>query len=139
MALALRDHVEDEGNDAVTFTAGQRLGLEQKEFDGLAEGGICAKGVFVKMKTSVEDGRYSLKPYDATWLAPHVYEAWKAVGYCKPTEDDPQVGAVQQARKGVLREAVIECDAARLSSAGSQMSAMRCCLKWRRRRRRPKP
>lgn len=121
VAFALRDHVEGEGDDAVTFTAGQRLELEQKEFDGLAKAGICAEGVFVKMKTSVEGGRYSLKPHDTTWLAPHVYEAWKAAGYCEPTEDDPQVGAVLKAREDALREAVTERDAARLSLAESQM------------------
>lgn len=121
VAFALRDHVEGEGDDAVTFTAGQRLELEQKEFDGLAKAGICAEGVFVKMKTAVEGGRYSLKPHDTTWLAPHVYEAWKAAGYCEPTEDDPQVGAVLKAREDALREAVTERDAARLSLAESQM------------------
>lgn len=121
VAFALRDHVEGEGDDAVTFTAGQRLELEQKEFDGLAKAGICAKGVFVKMKTAVEGGRYSLKPHDTTWLAPHVYEAWKAAGYCEPTENDPQVGAVLKAREDALREAVTERDAARLSLAESQM------------------
>lgn len=120
VAFALRDHVEGEGDDAVTFTAGQRLELEQKEFDGLAKAGICAEGVFVKMKTAVEGGRYSLKPHDTTWLAPHVYEAWKAAGYCEPTEDDPQVGAVLKAREDALREAVTERDAARLSLAESQ-------------------
>lgn len=121
VAFALRDHVEGEGDDAVTFTAGQRLELEQKEFDGLAKAGICAEGVFVKMKAAVEGGRYSLKPHDTTWLAPHVYEAWKAAGYCEPTEDDPQVGAVLKAREDALREAVTERDAARLSLADSQM------------------
>lgn len=121
VAFALRDHVEGDGDDAVTFTAGQRLELEQKEFDGLAKAGICAAGVFVKMKTAVEGGRYSLKPHDTTWLAPHVYEAWKAKGYCEPTEDDPQVGAVLKAREDALREAVTERDAARLSLAESQM------------------
>ncbi len=121
VAFVLRDHVEGEGDDAVTFTAGQRLELEQKEFDGLAKAGICAEGVFVKMKTAVEGGRYSLKPHDTTWLAPHVYEAWKAAGYCEPTEDDPQVGAVLKAREDALREAVTERDAARLSLAESQM------------------
>lgn len=121
VAFALRDHVEGEGDDAVTFTAGQRLELEQKEFDGLAKAGICVEGVFVKMKTAVEGGRYSLKPHDTTWLAPHVYEAWKAAGYCEPTEDDPQVGAVLKAREEALREAVTERDAARLSLAESQM------------------
>lgn len=121
VAFALRDHVEGEGDDGVTFTAGQRLELEQKEFDGLAKAGICAEGVFVKMKTAVEGGRYSLKPHDTTWLAPHVYEAWKAAGYCEPTEDDPQVGAVLKAREDALREAVTERDAARLSLAESQM------------------
>lgn len=121
VAFALRDHVEGEGDDAVTFTAGQRLELEQKEFDGLAKAGICAEGVFVKMKTAVEGGRYSLKPHDTTWLAPRVYEAWKAAGYCEPTEDDPQVGAVLKAREDALREAVTERDAARLSLAESQM------------------
>lgn len=120
VAFALRDHVEGEGDDAVTFTEGQRLELEQKEFDGLAKAGICAEGVFVKMKTAVEGGRYSLKPHDTTWLAPHVYEAWKAAGYCEPTEDDPQVGAVLKAREDALREAVTERDAARLSLAESQ-------------------
>lgn len=120
VAFALRDHVEGEGNDAVTFTAGQRLELEQKEFDGLAKAGICAEGVFVKMKTAVEGGRYSLKPHDTTWLAPHVYEAWKTAGYCEPTEDDPQVGAVLKAREDALRKAVTERDAARLSLAESQ-------------------
>lgn len=120
VAFALRDHVEGEGDDAVTFTAGQRLELEQKEFDGLAKAGICAEGLFVKMKTAVEGGRYSLKPHDTTWLAPHVYEAWKAAGYCEPTEDDPQVGAVLKARENALREAVAERDAARLSLAESQ-------------------
>ena len=121
VAFALRDHVEGEGDVAVTFTAGQRLELEQKEFDGLAKAGICAEGVFVKMKTAVEGGRYSLKPHDTTWLAPHVYEAWKAAGYCEPTEDDPQVGAVLKAREDALREAVTERDAVRLSLAESQM------------------
>lgn len=120
VAFALRDHVEGEGDDAVTFTAGQRLELEQNEFDGLAKAGICAEGVFVKMKTAVEGGRYSLKPHDTTWLSPHVYEAWKAAGYCEPTEDDPQVGAVLKAREDALREAVTERDAARLSLAESQ-------------------
>ncbi|PIE15171.1 MAG: hypothetical protein CSA68_07420 [Rhodobacterales bacterium] len=112
VAFALRDHVEGEGDDAVTFTAGQRLELEQKKFDGLAKAGICAAGVFVKMKTAVEGGRYSLKPHDTTWLAPHVYEAWKAAGYCEPTEDDPQVGAVRKAREDALREAVAARDVA---------------------------
>lgn len=121
VAFALRDHVEGEGDDAVTFTAGQRLELQQKEFYGLAERGICAEGVFVKMKTAVEGGRYSLKPHDTTWIAPPVYEAWKAAGYCEPTEDDPQVGAVLKAREDALREAVTERDAARLSLAESQM------------------
>lgn len=121
VAFALRDHVEGEGDDAVTFTAGQRLELEQKEFDGLAKAGICAEGVFVKMKTAVEGERYSLKPHDTTWLSPHVYEAWKAAGYCEPTEDDPEVGAVLKAREDALREAVTERDAARLSLAESQM------------------
>lgn len=119
VAFALHDHVEDDG--AVTFTAGQRLELGQEEFDGLAKAGICAEGVFVKMKTAVEGGRYSLKPHDTTWLAPHVYEAWKAAGYCEPTEDDPQVGVVLKARENALREAVTERDAARLSLAQSQM------------------
>jgi len=121
VAFALRDHVEGEGDDAVTFTEGQRLELEQKEFDELAKRGICAEGVFVKMKTGVEGGRYSLKPHDTTWLAPHVYEAWKAAGYCEPTEDDPQVGAVLKAREDAVREAVTERDAARLSLVESQM------------------
>ena len=112
VAFALRDHVEGKGDDAVTFTAGQRLELEQKEFDGLARDGICAEGVFVKMKTAVEGGRYSLKPHDTTWLAPHVYEAWKAAGYCEPTEDDPQVGAVLKAREGALRDMVKQKDGA---------------------------
>lgn len=121
VAFALRDHVDGEGDDTVIFTAGQRLELEQKEFDGLAKAGICAEGVFVKMKTAVEGGRYSLKPHDTTWLAPPVYEAWKAAGYCEPTEDDPQVGAVLKAREAALREAVTERDGARLSLTESQM------------------
>lgn len=121
VAFALRDHVDGEGDDAVTFTAGQRLELELKEFDGLAKAGICAEGVFVKMKTAVEGGRYSLKPHDTTWLAPQVYEAWKAAGYCEPTKDDPQVGAVLKAREDALREAVTERDAARRSLSESQM------------------
>lgn len=121
VAFALRDHVDGEGDDTVTFTAGQRLELAREEFDGLAKAGTCAEGVFVKMKTAVEGGRYSLKPHDTTWLAPHVYEAWKAAGYCEPTEDDPQVGAVLKAREEALREAVTERDAARLSLAESQM------------------
>lgn len=120
VAFALRDHVDGEGEEAVTFTAGQRLELAQEEFDGLVKAGICAEGVFVRMKTSVEGGRYSLKPHDTTWLAPHVYEAWKAAGYCEPTADDPQVGAVLKAREDALREAVTERDAARRSLAESQ-------------------
>lgn len=121
VAFALRDHAEGDGDDAVTFTAGQRLELARGEFDGLAKAGICAEGVFVKMKTAVEGGRYSLKPHDTTWLAPHVYEAWKAAGYCEPTEDDPQVGAVLKAREDALHDAVTERDTARLSLADSQM------------------
>jgi len=116
VAFALRYHVEGEGDDAVTFTEGQRLELEQKEFDGLAERGICAQGVFVKMKAAVEGGRYSLKPHDTTWLAPHVYEAWKAAGYCEPTEDDPQVGAVLKAREDALREAIKQKDGAAMTA-----------------------
>lgn len=121
VAFALRDHVEGEGEGAVTFVTGQRLELEKKEFDGLAKRGICAEGVSVKMKAAVEGGRYSLKPHDTTWLSPQTYEAWKAAGYCEPTEDDPQVGAVLKAREEALREAISERDAARLSLAESQM------------------
>lgn len=111
VAFALRDH--SEGDDGVTFTAGQRVELTQREFDDLAARGICAKGVFVRMKSAVEGARYSLKPHDTTWLAPHVYEAWKAAGYCEPTDDDPEVGVVLKAREDALREAVAERDAAR--------------------------
>jgi hypothetical protein len=112
VAFVLRDHVEGEGDDAVVFTEGQRLELEKLEFEALAKLGICAAGVFVKMKTAVEGGRYSLKPHDNTWLAPHVYEAWKVAGYCEPTEDDPEVSAVLKAREESARDAVAQRDEA---------------------------
>ena len=112
VAFALRDHVEGEGEDAVTFTAGQRLELEQNEFDGLAKAGICAEGVFVKMKTAVEGGRYSLKPHDTTWLHPDVYEAWKSAGYCEPTDDDPKIMDRMKAQGEAARVALSARDAA---------------------------
>ena len=121
VAFALRDFVEGDDEEAVTLTQGQRLELAQDEFDAMAAKGIVAEGIFVKMKTAVEGGRYSLKPHDTTWLAPLVYEAWKTAGYCEPTEDDPQVGAVLKAREEALREAVTERNSARLSLAESQM------------------
>lgn len=110
VAFALRDHSEGEGEHAVTFIEGQRLELSQDDFDDLANRGICAKGVFVKMKTAVEGGRFSLKPHDTTWLAPHVYEAWKAAGYCEPTDDDPEMVSILKAREGALSEVTSDRD-----------------------------
>ena len=112
VAFALRNHGEGEGDAAVTFTAGQRLELAQEEFDSLAKGGICAEGVFVKMKTAVEGGRYSLKPHDTTWLPPHVYEAWKSEGYCEPTDDDPKIMDRMKVQGETARAALSARDAA---------------------------
>ncbi|MFV0408271.1 MAG: hypothetical protein ACK5LJ_00790, partial [Paracoccus sp. (in: a-proteobacteria)] len=112
VAFALRDHSEGDGDDAVMLTQGQRLELTRDEFDALIAKGAVAEGVFVKMKTAVEGGRYSLKPHETTWIPPHVYEAWKAAGYCEPTQDDPQVGALLKARDDTAREAVASRDAA---------------------------
>ena len=112
VAFALRNHREGEGDAAVTFTAGQRLEMAQEEFDSLSKGGICAEGVFVKMKTAVEGGRYSLKPHDTTWLPPHVYEAWKSKGYCEPTDDDPKIMDRMKVQEETARAALSARDAA---------------------------
>ncbi len=134
VAFALRDFSEGEGDEAVTLTEGQRLELPQDECDAMAKEGIVAEGIFVKMKTAVEGGRYSLKPHDTTWLPPHVYKAWKVAGYCEPTEDDPEVGAVLKARAEAARDAVSARDAALarcseleawLQEAGLQLLAAR--------------
>lgn len=86
VAFMLCDYVDDGGVVDVTYTEGQRLELTPDEFNNFADRDLCVKGVFVKMLTSVEGGKYSLKPHDNTWLAPHVYEAWKAAGYCEPAD-----------------------------------------------------
>ncbi len=114
VAFALRDFVAGEGKDAFTLSEGQRIELSADQFAEGEKEGIVAKGVFVKMKTAVEGGRYSLKPHDTTWLPPHVYEAWKAAGYCEPTQDDPEVGAVLKARDEATRAAASERDRALL-------------------------
>ncbi|MCZ4269013.1 hypothetical protein O4H48_14025 [Rhodobacteraceae bacterium G21628-S1] len=134
VAFVLRDFKEGEGDEAITLTGGQRLELSQDEFAALAKRGVVAEGVFVKMKTAVEGGRYSLKPHDSTWLPPHVYEAWKAAGYCEPSEDDPEVGAVLKARDEAARDAtnardiaLARCDEldASLKEANLQLLAAR--------------
>lgn len=134
VAFVLRDFKEGEGDEAITLTGGQRLELPQDEFAALAKRGVVAEGVFVKMKTAVEGGRYSLKPHDSTWLPPHVYEAWKAAGYCEPSEDDPEVGAVLKARDEAARDAtnardiaLAHCDEldASLKEANLQLLAAR--------------
>ena len=112
VAFALRDFAEGEGDEAVTLTEGQRLELPQKDFDAMSKEGIVAEGIFVKMKTAVEGERYSLKPHDATWLPPHVYEAWKSVGYCEPTDDDPKIMDRMKLQGETARAALSARDAA---------------------------
>lgn len=134
VAFALKDFSDGEGEDAFTLTEGQRVELPKDVFEAMKGKGIVAEGVFVKMKTSVEGGRYSLKPHDTTWLHPRVYEAWKAAGYCEPTKDDPEVAAVLKAREEAARQAVAERDEAKvrsdeleakLNEAGLQLQAAR--------------
>lgn len=112
VAFALRDCATGEGDEAVNLTEGQRLELPQKEFDAMSKEGIVAEGIFVKMKSAVEGGRYSLKPHDTTWLAPHVYEAWKSAGYCEPTDDDPKIMDQMKVQGETARAALSARDAA---------------------------
>lgn len=112
VAFMLSDYVEGEGDDAVVLTAGQRIEIPEAAFAEMAKEKLCERGVYVKMLTSVEGGRYSLKPHDNTWLPQAVYEAWKAIGYCEPTEDDPSVAATLKARADAEREAVSSRDVA---------------------------
>ncbi|WP_109466359.1 hypothetical protein [Albibacillus kandeliae] len=111
VAFMLKDHSEGDGPDAVVFTAGQRLELGPEEFEAMAEAGLCAEGVFAKMLSAVEGGRYSLRPHQKIWLAPAVYEGWKAAGICEATSDDPDVSATLAAREAAMQEAVAERDA----------------------------
>lgn len=112
VAFVLQDCVHGEGDDAVTLSEGQRLELQQDEFRAMAKNGVVVEGIFVKMKTAVEGGRYSLKPHDTTWLAPHVYEAWKAAGYCEPTDDDPKIMDRMKMQGENARAALLARDAA---------------------------
>lgn len=112
VAFALRDCTTGEGDEAVTLTEGQRLELPQKEFNAMSKEGIVDEGIFVKMKTAVEGGRYSLKPHDTTWLPPHVYEAWKSEGYCEPTDEDPKIMDQMKVQGETARAALSARDAA---------------------------
>ena len=112
VAFALRDFTEGEGDEAVILTKGQRLDVPQNEFNAMSRKGLVARGIFVKMKTAVEGGRYSLKPHDTTWLSPHVYEAWKSEGYCDPIEDDPKLMDRMKAQGETARAALFARDAA---------------------------
>ena len=112
VAFALLDFTEGEGEEAVNLTEGQRLELPQKEFNALSKTGLVVRGIFVKMTTAVEGGRYSLKPHDTTWLSPHVYEAWKSEGYCEPIEGDPTIMDRLKVQDETARAAVSARDAA---------------------------
>lgn len=116
VAFALKDHDGKEdgasGDEGLVMTTGQRLELTQADFDDLAGAGLVAAGVYAKLLEAVEGGRYSLKPHEKTWLAPAVYEAWKAAGICEPTSDDPEVSATLKARQEAVSAAVAERDEA---------------------------
>ena len=112
VAFALRDFATGEGDEAVILTEGQRLDVPQKEFNAMSKTGLVAEGIFVKMKTAVEGGRYSLKPHDTTWLSPHVYEAWKSEGYCEPTDDDQKLMDRMKVQGETARAALSARDAA---------------------------
>lgn len=109
VAFALCD-LEGEGEGALSLTAGQRLELTPEDFDALAERNLVEKGVFVRMLTAIEGKRYSLVPGGTAWIAPTVYEAWKAAGYCEPTQDDPKVADVLKDREAAARDAVAKRD-----------------------------
>ncbi len=127
VAFALRDFADGEGDEAVNLTEGQRLELPQDEFDAMSREGIVAEGIFVKMKTAVEGGRYSLKPHDTTWLPPHVYEAWKSEGYCEPSDDDPKIMDRMKEQGETARAALARCVELEtgLQEASLQMQAAR--------------
>ena len=112
VAFALRDHTEGEGDDALTLIKGQRIELAKTEFAKLKKKGAVVEGVYVHIKTAIEGKRYSLKRHSKTWLAPDVYEAWKAAGYCEPTDDDPEVEALLKAREEAMNEAIADRNAA---------------------------
>ncbi|MFW2541527.1 hypothetical protein ACN2XU_02715 [Primorskyibacter sp. 2E107] len=120
VAFALREHVEGDGDEAVSFKEGQRLDLSKTDFDALAKAGVCAEGVYVKMKTAIQGGQYNLRAGSMTWLSPKVYAAWKAAGYCEPTSDDPEVSAILKAREDAVREAASQRDIAMASLAEAQ-------------------
>lgn len=110
VAFALCDHFEGEGDEALSLTAGQQLELTPEDFEDLAGRDLVEKGVFVRMLTAIEGKRYSLAPGGTAWVAPKVYEAWKAAGYCEPTKDDPKVAEVLKGREAEARDAVAKRD-----------------------------
>ncbi|KZK96333.1 hypothetical protein PsAD5_02520 [Pseudovibrio sp. Ad5] len=112
VAFASCDHTEGLGENAVKFTAGQRLELVSADLKKLEELGVVVKGVYVTMKIGVEGRKYSLKPGSKTWLAPEVYQAWKAKGMCAPSDDDPDTQNTLKARELALQEALAERDVA---------------------------
>lgn len=122
MAFALKDASKEESG--VSLKLGQRVELPKDEYEGLAKSGLVIEGVFVKMKTSVEGGRYSLKPKDTTWLAPSVFEAWQKLGYCERSSEDPGMGALLKAREEAVRDAFVQRD-----EATSERDAMEAELK----------
>lgn len=124
VAFALKDHDDRADNpddaDATVLTRGQRLELNQTDFARLAKAGLVEQGVYVKMLVAVEGGRYSLKPHVNTWLAPAVYDAWKAASICEPTRDDPEVAATLKAREEAVRAAVADRDLATSEASAAQ-------------------
>lgn len=126
VAFMLVDHQHGEGDDAEKLFAGQRIEIDEETFAEMAKENLCEKGVYVKMLTGVEGKKYSLIPNQNTWLPVSVYDAWKAVGYCEPTDDDPSVTAKLQARADDVRELTKARDdaLARVAELESQLQAL---------------
>lgn len=117
---------KDSESDPIAYVQGQRLEFSEDVFADLSKRKLCEKGVFVKMTTAVEGGRYSLRPGEKVWLAPYVYQAWKQLGFCEPHSDDPEVFDTLAARAASEKEALAARDVSQLALEAAQkdMAAM---------------
>ena len=116
--FAVRDHVVD---DAVQFTAGQKLTLGLSEFEALEAQGAVERGVLAKMLVGVEGGKYSLKPRQEVFLPPPVFEAWCANNICEKSGSDVSIicmVALSEELRGKIAAARAEID-----RAGEQFAA----------------